>query len=122
MRTKVIRIRIDSETENRIKNRAGSEGKSMAGTIRSFIEKSLDSGSESGSGIDQETIRKEVDSALNTSLSPPPSGTGSPLPLFGGSPDSPPMPASSSSVPGDAVRSCKPPGSRPARHGQAVVR
>ena len=70
MRTKVIRIRIDSETENRIKNRAGSEGKSMAGTIRSFIEKSLDSGSESGSGIDQETIRKEVDSALKSGLEP----------------------------------------------------
>lgn len=70
MRTKVIRIRIDSETENRIKSRAGAEAKSMAETVRSMIEKSLDSCSESGPTIDPETIKKEVDSAIRFGLEP----------------------------------------------------
>ena len=63
MRTKVIRVRVDSETENQIKNRAGSEGKSMAGIIRSFIEKSLDSGRTSVPAIEPEAIRKALETA-----------------------------------------------------------
>ena len=70
MRTKVIRIRIDSETENRIKSRAGAEAKSMAETVRSMIEKSLNSSSESGPTIDPETVKKEVDSAIRLGLEP----------------------------------------------------
>lgn len=70
MRTKVIRIRINAETENRVKSQAGSEGKSMAETVRSMIEKSLDSCSESGPTIDPETIKKEVDSSIRFGLEP----------------------------------------------------
>ena len=70
MRTKVIRIRINAETENRVKSRAGAEGKSMAETVRSMIEKSLDSSSESGPTIDPETVKKEVDSAIRFGLEP----------------------------------------------------
>ena len=42
----------------------------MAETVRSMIEKSLDSCSESGPTIDPETIKKEVDSAIRFGLEP----------------------------------------------------
>ena len=67
MKTKVIRIRIDSETETRLKNVAASEGKSVSETIRSLIMQSLESSSKhvaTGSGIDPKMIRYQVETAI----------------------------------------------------------
>lgn len=85
MRTKVMRIRINSETENQIKGRAGSEGKSMAETIRSMIEKSLNSSSESGlenrsgsgTGLDPDSHKNLIETVRESALKNIPSAADS---------------------------------------------
>ncbi|AKS22739.1 MAG: Hypothetical protein C75L2_00030089 [Leptospirillum sp. Group II 'C75'] len=76
MKTKVVRIRIDSETETRLKNVAASEGKSVSETIRSLIMQSLESSFKHvapGSGIDPEMILSRIETAIKSS---PGSGSG----------------------------------------------
>ena len=70
MKRKYVPVRLQEEILFRVKNEAGNRGLSVSETVGILIAKSLDSGSESGSGIDPETIRKEVDSALKSGLEP----------------------------------------------------
>lgn len=70
MKRKYVPVRLPEEVLERVKKEAGSRGLSVSETVGGLVTKSLDSGSESGSGIDPETIRKEVDSALKSGLEP----------------------------------------------------
>ena len=64
MKTKILRIRVDSGTENLLKSRAGSEGKSLSETVRTLILKSLESNRTSVPAIDPESVRKAVESGI----------------------------------------------------------
>lgn len=70
MKRKYVPVRLPEEVLERVKKEAGSRGLSVSETVGSLVAKSLDSRSESGPGIDQEIIRKEVDSALRSGLEP----------------------------------------------------
>lgn len=67
MKTKILRIRVDSGTENLLKSRAGSEGKSLSETVRTLIRHSLESNRTSVPVLDPESVKKVVESAIRAS-------------------------------------------------------
>ncbi len=74
MKTKPIRIRLHDSDLEAIKKRGVAGGKNISETIRDLIHSGLENRSEShhvsGQGIDPETVRKEVDSAISFWLEP----------------------------------------------------
>jgi|ACXJ01.1.fsa_nt_gi hypothetical protein len=70
MKRKYVPVRLHEEVLSRVKNEAGRRGLSVSETVGILITKSLDGPPESGSGIDPETIRKEVGSGLRSGLEP----------------------------------------------------
>ena len=67
MKTKILRFRVDSGTENLLKSRAGAERKSLSETIRTLILKSLESNPPSVPAIDPESVKKAVEAAIQAS-------------------------------------------------------
>ena len=70
MKRKYVPVRLPGEVLERVKKEAGDRGLSISETVGILIAKSLDTGSESGLGIDPEVVRKEIISALQAGLEP----------------------------------------------------
>ena len=62
-----VPVRMPDDILVRVKKMAGDQGRSVSETVGMLVMKSLDSGSESGPEIDQEIIRKMVESAVQAS-------------------------------------------------------
>ena len=62
-----VPVRMPDDIFVRVKKMAGEQGRSVSETVGNLVMKSLDSGSESGPEIDQEIIRKMVESAVQAS-------------------------------------------------------
>ena len=62
-----VPVRMPDDIFVRVKKMAGEQGRSVSETVGMLVMKSLDSGSESGPEIDQEIIRKMVESAVQVS-------------------------------------------------------
>ena len=62
-----VPVRMPDDLFVRVKKMAGEQGRSVSETVGMLVMKSLDSGSESGPEIDQEIIRKMVESAVQAS-------------------------------------------------------
>lgn len=67
MKRKYVPVRMRDEVLERVKNEAGRRGLSVSETVGILVTKSLDSGSESVSGIDPESVRKAVEAAFRES-------------------------------------------------------
>lgn len=70
MKKKFVGVRMPDDILVRVKKIAGDQGRSVSETVGILVGKSLESGSNSGLGIDPEIIRKEVDSAIRSGLEP----------------------------------------------------